>query len=203
MNTQNSASSSLMPQLIPYSENEKWGYKNEDGKIVIDPVFDYAPEFRFNTELLIETGEDSYSRYYLYSPSGTRLFCFNDLFDEDISEINRFRESELFFVDVYDWTSRELCGMVDEQGSIIIPPKFDSIEPVGEDLFKVGFVEIEGLQETARVKMKYGIYHRNGKEIFAPQFDEVGDFENGVALAELNGKEIQISNAGFILNLKA
>ncbi len=133
MNTQNSSNSTLGPQLIPYNENEKWGYKNESGTIVIDAVFDYAPEFRFNTELLIEIGEDGNSLYYLYDRSGNRLFCFNELFEEDISEVNRFAESELFFVDVYDWTSRELSGMVDEQGNIIIPPKFDSIEPVGEN----------------------------------------------------------------------
>ncbi|MEO0099272.1 MAG: WG repeat-containing protein, partial [candidate division WOR-3 bacterium] len=32
-------------KLIPFSNNVEWGYKNEHGKIVIEPQFNYAYPF--------------------------------------------------------------------------------------------------------------------------------------------------------------
>lgn len=185
--------------LTPFQQNEKWGYQNNQGKVVIDPIFDYAPEFKFQTELLVETSEAGDSQYYLYDRSGNRLFCFNELFEEDIAEINRYKESALFFVDVYDWTGRELSGMVNEQGQIIIPAKFISIESIGKDVFKVGYINTDELSETDIVKMKYGVYDSTGKEIFVPQFSEVGEFECSFGIADLNGKQVLINNSGIVV----
>lgn len=192
----------MAASLIAFKKDEKWGYKNNMDKVVIDPVFQHVPEqFKLQTEVLAETDDDGNSIYYLYDRSGNRLFCFNELFEEEIAGVYRHKESSFFLVDIYDWDSNEFTGMVNDEGKVIIPPVYDTIEEVGEGLFKVFYSNPFGKQndEGEIVKNKFGLYDYTGKEIFSPQFDEIGDFDRRIAIA-LKGKvEVLISPKGEIV----
>lgn len=188
--------------LTAFKENEKWGYKNNMGKVVIDPVYLYVPtDFKFFTEILVDADDQENSVYYLYDRSGNRLFSFNDLIEEEIFGVFRFKETNLFLVDVYDFAGNEQTAMVNETGKVVIPPTFDSIEAVGEGLFKVYFTNPnEKVDELGNLIVnKYGVYDSEGKEVFAPQFSSIEDFDDSVAIALLNDQAMLISNKGIII----
>lgn len=192
----------MAASLIAFKKDEKWGYKNNMDKVVIDPVFQHVPEqFKLHTEVLAETDDNSNSIYYLYDRSGNRLFCFNQLFEEEVFGVYRHKESAFFLVDVYDWDSNECTGMVNEEGKIIIPPLYDTIEEVGESMFKVFYSNpLDKKNEDGTViKNKYGLYDSTGNEIFSPQFDEIGDFDRRIAIASIGETEILINAKGEII----
>ena len=147
---------------------------------------------------LIETDEEENSIFYLYDRSGNRLFYFNKLFEEEIASVYRYKDTALFLVDVYDWAGNELTGMVNEEGALVIPALFDSIEDVGEGLFKVFYNNPnDTLNELGDVvKNKYGVYEDTGKEIFSPQFDAVEDFDRRISIAEIGSKAVLIHRNG-------
>lgn len=192
----------MAASLIAFKKDEKWGYKNNMDKVVIDPVFQHVPEqFKLQTEVLAETDSDENNRYYLFDRSGNRLFCFNELFEEEISGIYRHKETSFFLVDVCDWDSNEFTGMVNEEGKIIIPPIYDTIAEVGEGLFKTYYINPFGKQndEGEVVKNKFGLYDSAGKEIFSPQFDDIGDFDRRIAIASKGKSEVLINLKGEII----
>ncbi len=91
--------------------------------------------------------------------------------------------------------------MVNEEGEIIIPPVYDTIEEVGESMFKVFYSNpLDKKNEDGTViKNKYGLYDSTGSEIFSPQFDEIGDFDRRIAIASIGETEVLINAKGEII----
>ena len=63
-----------------------------------------------------------------------------------------------------------LCGYIDREGKVVIPPQFDDAYPFSEGLANV---QIGG---------KWGYINKQGEMVIEPKFDEPSSFKNGLAL---------------------
>lgn len=63
-----------------------------------------------------------------------------------------------------------IYGLKDSSGKIILPAKYDAIEPFSEGLAQV------------KLNWKRGYINADGKEIVVPKYSETGDFVNGFAV---------------------
>jgi hypothetical protein len=110
--------------------------------------------------------------------------------------------------------SKYVYGVIDDTGKEIVPPKYDNITEVSEDIIDIVDMEKSGLFGYLNVKtgkpitdMKYeganpfrdgraavkrggkwGFIDNTGKEVIPPTFDDVRDFGEGLARAYKNLK---------------
>lgn len=103
-------------------------------------------------------------------------------------------------------TENGKIGFADEQGNVVLPPKYDFAYPFNEGLaaFNIGctFQEDPEGEHTSIVGGKYGFIDKTGKEVIAPQFDWAMEFANGEASVKRNDTTYVIDKTGKILRRK-
>ncbi len=201
-------SSKLFPYLITVNNEIKYGYIDQEGKIIIPATFDSVSHFseglaeaQINDKCgyIDETGRFSIQ---LRCQHYTRKFS-NDL--------------ALIKVD-------SKYGYIDKSGKMVIEPKFDDAESFHEELAairlkdKFGYIDkkgkivitlpknyekIENFHKgiaAIKIKNKWGFIDKKGIVIISPKFDDVSDLEKGfsedVAAVKINGKWGYINRKG-------
>jgi len=116
----------------------------------------------------------------LLGPQGQEITSFK------FTSINYFQEGAYALV-----IENNLFGIIDENGSYKVPPKYDSIQ---------GFITgaYNSHIHLAKVKMnsKYGFINQSGKEICPLKYDDVLDFEGGFSRVRVDGKYGYIDENG-------
>jgi len=207
----NFASDHFSEGLIPVRIENRYGYEDEHGKMVIFPQFEYAEDF---SERLapVKVGD----KWGYINPAGE--FVIKPQFDE----ANCFSEG-IAVIRVYgkllpkeealhnfrgQYKARDY-GFINKDGRIIIPPAFDvagdfsnGLAPVcngdskhrkcgyidsGGNVaieFKFDFAESfsEGLAPV-KIGAKFGYIDTSGSVIIAPKFETALDFQGGLAYA--------------------
>lgn len=145
--------------LAPVKDNGKWGYVNDNGKMVVLPKFEFANEFtdgfaavKVNNRWGFINGNGK----YVIEPQFDDAYSFSD----NLARVKQYG----------------LWGFIDKQGKFIVRPTFDAAGDFNEGLAPVA---IDG---------KYGYINTNGDYILEPQFDDAYDFSENVALVSLNGQ---------------
>lgn len=164
------------PKLFPISQNDKVGYINRKGEIVIQPQFAYAGYF---SEGLAVACVESEKCGYI---DDTGKFIINPQFKIAM----RFSEG-LAGVIVED-----KLGFVDKAGKYVINPQFNI-----PDTFPVAFFS-EGLANV-KIGDKYGFVGKDGKIVINPQFDYAAPFFEGLAAFRTGGKWGYIDKEGKIV----
>lgn len=167
--------------LCPIRVNNKWGYIDPNGKVVIDPQYDKA--LNFSIEKIARVKKDGLD-YYIDVRGNTLFSCDKALtpliFDRAIIE----RNGEKILADkkgnnicsinadkVYSFSEKDSlatiikdgkASKINLQGEVILNTKYDNIEEFNN-----------GLAFVKRNK-KTGVIDLNGKEIINPTFDWVG-----------------------------
>jgi len=172
--------SAYCEELINCEENEKWGYMNIYGKIVIKPIFAYAHPFY--------EGKAAVSPLPLKSEhqSEDPFYGFID------------RKGEIIIAPIYKGAdlrfSEDLCavwnngfGYIDPVGELVIPYQFYLGDHFSENMASVRLTE-DG---------KYGFINKEGSVIIQPIFDSADSFENGLAAVYLR-KEFGKTLSGYI-----
>jgi hypothetical protein len=155
--------------LYPFIENEKLGFIDRDGRIVIPPTLQKSAG-----------GEEFHSGLFSY-PSGKSFF------------INAQGGQPVFSTDSYGYVSAfseglaaarprgvRLWGYVDSRGQFVIPPTFESgpRDPIGS--FHDGMASIT-------VGHRAGFIARSGKVVIQPQFLQADSFNEGRARVIIDG----------------
>ena len=100
-----------------------------------------------------------------------------------------------------DETSNELkYGFIDKTGNYIVEPKYyyDSWNG-GTGSFSEGFAKValkEGEDAEGLPKLKYGYIDKTGAEVIPLQYEDAGDFQNGLAKVKKDGKWGYINTKG-------
>ena len=158
--------------LAPVKVEDKYGYINKEGKMIINPQFDKALPFNEGLAAVATINKDKGEVLYGFINKKGEI-----IINPQFKYAGSFSEGLAL---VYDGKK---CGYIDKNGKYIINPQFDNA-----GFFKNGMATI--IQGSM-----YGYINKEGKIIINPQFKMALNFseENDIALVwSSDGK------AGFI-----
>ena len=157
----------LLPKM---NSNEKWGYVDEKGKMVIFYKFEEANYFYEELAAVMLNGKWGY-----IDKTGKEIISFTFQYADSFSEeLARVRHND-------KW------GFVDKTGTKIIPFKYYTASSFSEGLSSVN------------LNGKCGYIDKNDKLVIPFMYDFAGCFSSGLATVKLNGKWGCIDKTGNIV----
>jgi len=139
-------------------KNNKYGFVNEDLKVVIHPIYTWVSDFNEGAASAMKNGKVGF-----INKKNVTLISF------EYDEAEPFKKG-LAVVGVND-----KYGVINRSGETIVPLIYDEI---GETLNQFISVELDG---------KYGFIDRTGDLKVGLQYETVGDFNDGIAYVKKNG----------------
>jgi len=167
-------------ELIPYTQKDKYGYFDLEGKIVINPQFAFATAFREDLALVKTAGEKGKWGY---------------INNEGKFVINATYEDATVFQNGLAWiiTENSAPSAIDKKGEI----QFTLKEAENVRLFSEDLAAFSKVDSTNTI---WGFVDTSGKQVINPQFDAVGDFHDGkCAVKNKDGKWGYIDKSGKII----
>ena len=153
--------------FLPFKEGKLWGYINEFGKEMIEPIYDDASFFFDGFASVAQKGNYGY-----ISKSGNVAINF------------RYKDAEAFHNGYAIVMKDSLYGLIDKNGETIIPHLYDELSETENNIF------------IAAKKDKYGYIKRNGTPVTTFDFDLANDFINGMAIISKDEKYGLINTQG-------
>ncbi|MEK3792741.1 WG repeat-containing protein [Paenibacillus sp. FSL R7-0204] len=169
----------LHPAPFKLKDGTLWGYINNDGRIVIEPRYDYAEEFQENGLAVVQRGNVS----GLIDSSG------RERVRPVYSFIGPFSEGRAVVSDAKGYT------FIDEKGKEVTSARYDYLNSLheGRALFSK--------QNTPGGNSLYGYLDAQGKEVLPAVYLDAGDFSNGTALVKVaEGEYALIDVHGAVLH---
>ena len=163
------------PPLFLIQQEDKFGFINSKGKIVVEPRLANAGAFHDGLALAFEKGKWGYI-------DGTGTFVIEPQFDE------------AEFWDDQSWGGMLADTILSEDekiGSRSKPPKIKitlKAFPFAENLALVQQTEKEWANFTKSPQIRYGFIDRTGKFAIPAQFEWAGAFSEGMAAVQTGGK---------------
>jgi WG containing repeat len=149
------------------SSNNKYGFVDAEGNVVVPLQFPMAEDFTDGRALVqVQVGASQKTGFI----DATGKMVIDAVYDWAIP----FSEG----ITVVQLNGKS--GLIDTNGKTIVEPKFDSIESKSKTLFREGFAQVQ-------MNGKYGFIDKSGNVAIQPQFDMVGDFHEGLASLRVNG----------------
>lgn len=198
--------------LLPYEANGKWGYINTRGETVIEPAYAYAGFFSEGLAIISDgnlygyidnrnqvvihpryTGADEFKNGYAAVCTGdweteNALWGFIDRTGNEIVH-PRFLYAEGFTPEgrALVWISQGnevVNGFVNTKGEVFIPDDFEICSGFSDGLALIRQNDLYGY-----INIDYAI-------AIPAQYDDAGDFGEGVAYAEKDGGKFMIDKTG-------
>ena len=167
--------------LIPFEQKGKYGYFDLEGKIVINPQFDFATAFREDLALVKLSGDNG--KWGYIDKKGKFV-------------INATYKDATVFQDGLAWvvTDNAAPSAINKDGEI----KFTLKQANNVNLFSEGLAGFS-VQDTINNET-WGFVDKTGTSIVNPQFFEIGDFsESKCAVKNKEGKWGFIDKSGKII----
>jgi len=184
--------------MIPVRIKKKWGFMNQQGKLVVEAKYDNVSGFREGHAVAV-----SRKQWFILNKDGKETAV-----DANVSELRSFEGGLAPFVG-----NDKLLGFMDEQGNTVIPAQFQSVGyfsgPLAwakDETGKLGYIDRKGVwvitpqfdaghdfdpnTGLARVKTSDGLafVDRSGKLLEIPEHESLGDFSEGLAEAKKGGQ---------------
>ncbi|MFL9843020.1 WG repeat-containing protein [Flavobacterium rhizosphaerae] len=158
--------------LMPYNDNGLWGYKNNEGKIIIAPQYNFARTFEYDAARVILNG-----KWGLIDTLGAVLAA--PQYDS-ISKPNAMSLPPVYVV-----SKNNKLGLADAKGKIICAVQYDEISGGYKNYF------------STKLGDKYGIASRQ-KTIVPALYDRVGIYDDkGFFTVFKNKKEYLVDTLGY------
>ena len=164
----NTSTDNELEEIYPIVKNDKWGYIDKTGKVIIEPQFDWAGP---STEGVAwaGSGEDMWDASDFTIVKAESIIPL----DYEITEVWAFYEG-LASVKVKTGDD-EKWGFIDPDGKMIIQPTISYTHRFSE-----------GLAWISEDK-KRGFIDKTGKIVIEPQYDNAWDFSEGLAPVNIGG----------------
>jgi len=214
---------SYSQKLYPIQINEKWGYINEKGKIVIQPQFDEAERFSEGLALVsigLNDGFIDAKGKLIIEP----IYRCSHGFSEGLAAVAKDCEGNWEYIDrngktviepKFSWAGQfrgglaevlfvtneqpfdQKTGYIDKSGKFIIEPKFDSSEPFSDGLAMIA--EDKKREDGSSAYFNRKAFMDTKGNIVTPFFDRAEDFSDGLAAVEINNLWGFIDKTGNIV----
>lgn len=171
------------------AENEKEGYIDRHGNIVIEPKRRICESFSEGFARVRVWDADAWG----FIDKKGKLTCemkFKNAgdFSEDLARV--------LVEDADDW-EKENWGFIDQTGDIVIQPTFAAVGNFSNGVASAAVVETVSDDESIFDGIRCGYISRAGAWIIEPRFTMIcGDFQNELALVGENGKWGYINQTG-------
>ena len=175
-------SNSELP-LFPVTEDDKWGYIDNSGKLVIALQFDSAEEFHDGLARVTQNGRTVFidvSGRVVLSPK----YDYVGNFSEGLAPVN-VGEKRIPNIGIISAPGR--WGYIDTNGKLILPLKFTHAEPFSEGVAAVA----EG--------NRTGFIDHSGHMLFEVPFDTTLGFHEGAVAALLRGNVSYFNRTGKLI----
>lgn len=146
-------------QLYPIKENGNYGYMNKFGKIIINPQFEDAKDFKDGFAIIKISG-----KYGFINKSGK------------ISVNPIYEDLQNFSDGLARIKTDGKYGFIGKDGKTVIKPQFDYVESFSNSLAEI------------KIAGKIGLINNKGEIITNPRFDEISYFSEGLAKVKIDGK---------------
>jgi serine/threonine protein kinase len=156
-------------QLVPYRKGKLWGFSDKDGKILIEPKYDYADPF-----------EDGMANVKYGKKTG-----FVDQTGREII-VNKYDYVLGFSEGLATAKKGDLYGFIDKNFQEVIPFKYHSVSSFNE-----------GLAGVCIEYQKCGFINKSGQEVIPFQYSFAGRFSEGVTCVGDSGKYSLIDSTGI------
>lgn len=197
--------------------NGKYGFCDKDGRVVVEPQYDYATDFSEGlARVFIGKTSDCSEQFsgkwgfididgnvvikiqYDFVENFSKGLAFVGMGDRVgfIDKTGKFMKERLVFSDGLAKKSGKdyKFGFVDNEERFVINPQYDDAGDFSEGLARVGIGDWN--------MAKWGYIDNRGHYVIQPQYDEAGDFSEGLAkVAIINGYTSSgddVYNYGFI-----
>jgi len=175
--------------IIKFKEEDKWGLKNSAGTILVSPLYEevyitengaVASEYIYD-----ETEDTEVIRIIAFDNAGDKTATISEeLAKQNIDRVLDFWQltPNLFGFQFSNWDSRELCGVFNSSGQIVISPEFDEVgmlafsEHILTCYHGAHYEEYDG-QGIKNYGQK--IFDQFGNPIVAESIKDFQDLENG------------------------
>ncbi len=159
----------LQNGLATLTINNLWGFVDNQGVVVVKPIFDFVDSFAKNVEVakVQKNGKIGYinSKGVLIIPT-------------------QF-ESVTPFVNGFGYVQKSgKFGIINTKGQIISVPQYDEIKPFNENMAAI------------RIDEKWGFINTKGELVISPQFDAAESFYKGQASVVKYGETFFVNTAG-------
>ena len=174
--------------LFRIEVNEKWGYIDINGKVVIEPQFVTADDFHEGLAIVLtHMGWGCIDKkgklVFRHDPCEFRPKLVHGYFSEGLLCVRSIEYMGDQFTKF-----QNLYGYIDKTGQIIIKPKFYNAEQFSE-----------GLAEVLYDGGKGGYIDKTGEIVIMPRFDEADSFSEGMASVKIGPKYGYIDKTGEIV----
>lgn len=199
--------------LLPIEIDDKFGYMNRSGEIIIEPKFKFANSFseRLAVVAMPDDDEEYGGKFGYIDSTGTLIIqpiydVANDFNQgwarvknsyEGFFYINKMGKPTIMntFFECYNAlsfpipvreTPKSKAGYINQKGEYIIEPKFDVAFP---------FV---GNYAVVAINQQYGYINKQGEFIIDPKFYRANYFQNGLAKIIIKDEKSGEKREGFI-----
>lgn len=197
-------------QLLPFEENDKWGYKDMDGNVVIENIYYSAGEFNDGLAMVSKSPGPNRLCGYI-DEKGTEIIPCQYYMAYDFNEgvacvslAEHTDEGRFTYIDksgkqIFDkefaWAGSFYDGyaLVLKEGAILspVPKKYSYIDKSGEYATDLNFDDaLRFFNGFACVKSgeKWGIIDKNFDFVVSYIYEEINVDENGKIIGYKNGK---------------
>lgn len=186
-------------------KDDKWGIIDNKGNVVLKPQLkaDCTYEFKDGKAKVKKNGD-----YYYVNKEGKKVAgpkndesdteagsIYTGGFYEGLAKVESWVEVEVEKNDEFNIVFDTKFGFEDEEGNVVIAPRYDAAGDFSDGLAAVAFYE-DGDE-------LWGFINRKGKVVIEPVFVEVGEFHNGLVEVS-DGRKYGIVNikGEYVVDLK-
>lgn len=174
--------------------NNRYGYIDKNGNLLIKATFDYAENFSDNYAYASYANKDTTiinkqgkaviktTKDYIYNFSeGIAVFAGENnrygYINKSMKQINKavFQYADTFYDGLGRVKINNKWGFVNKSGNYVINPNFDEIKNFSENL------------AAFRTGSKWGFLDKSGKIVIRPEFNLVRDFSESLAAVNIDG----------------
>lgn len=165
--------------LVLLCSNNKYGFIDLSGKVVIEPQFDYVSKFNEYGVATVMNHVEGTEYYGLLGINGL------------LTDIN-FWDIGTFHQGIAKVKSREgKYGFIDFNGKWIAEPIYDDVKDFSEGMAAVGLktknLAVESLENKSDEMLMWGFINDHGKLIIKSEYQEAKNFSKGLAYVRESG----------------